>query len=187
MQTFKANIEIIGINPFVFVPENVLTELFIQAGKDKGPIPISGLINGKPYKQTLVKYRGFWRLYINTIMLKSSPKRIGETIEISVAFDASSRKLIPHPKLINALQENSEAKTVFDALIPSRQHEIVRYIGSLKTEESVDRNVARAINFLTGKERFIGRDKPWTTDRKNPPENISNAMVSRPESQGGIT
>lgn len=30
----------------------------------------------------------------------------------------------------------------------------------LKTEESVDRNVLTAVDFLLGKERFIARDKP---------------------------
>ena len=33
-------------------------------------------------------------------------------------------------------------------------------IANLKTEKSVERNVTRAINFLLGKERFVGRDKP---------------------------
>src|SRR5690606_41266848 len=62
--------DIIGVNPFVFVPEDILKAIFEQAGKDKGPIPIKGLVNGKPYTQTLVKYSGEWRLYINMIMLK---------------------------------------------------------------------------------------------------------------------
>ncbi len=37
---------------------------------------------------------------------------------------------------------------------------VVRYIGSLKTEESVDRNIVRAIRHLNGKEGFAGR-WPW--------------------------
>ncbi|WP_245545484.1 YdeI/OmpD-associated family protein [Fluviicola taffensis] len=47
---------------------------------------------------------------------------------------------------------------MFRGLTPSLQNEIVRYIANLKTEESVERNVIKAINFLLGKERFIGRD-----------------------------
>jgi len=47
-----------------------------------------------------------------------------------------------------------------DSLRPSLQKEIVRYISFLKTEESIDRNVDNAIQFLLGKKRFIGRDKP---------------------------
>jgi hypothetical protein len=74
---FQATIDIIGINPFVFIPENILKDIFKQAGKEKGPIPVKGTINAKPYKQTLVKFKGYWRLYINTTMLKNSPNRIG--------------------------------------------------------------------------------------------------------------
>jgi hypothetical protein len=32
---FKAIIEIIGINPFVYIPENILENIFKQAGKNK--------------------------------------------------------------------------------------------------------------------------------------------------------
>ena len=159
MKTFKAPIEIIGINPFVFVPDAILQYIFKDAGKDRGHIPIHGAINGKPYKQTLVKYSGHWRLYINTTMLKDSPKRIGETIEISVQFDPVERTIKPHPKLVKALKASPVAKKAFEALSPSRQKEIVRYISSLKTAESIDKNIKRAIEFLSGKGNFAGRDK----------------------------
>lgn len=158
MTSFKAKIEIIGINPFVFVPKPILEELFREFGKDKGPIPIKGTINGKDYKQTLVKFSGEWRLYINTIMLPKSPSRIGEEVEISIAIDPSDRTIHPHPKLVQALKENPKANEVFMNLAPSLQNEIVRYIANLKTEASVDRNVIKAIDFLLGKQRFIGRD-----------------------------
>ncbi len=159
-QRFNATIDMIGINPFVFVPEEILIELFKQSGKDKGHIPIKGTVNGKEYIQTLVKFKGSWRLYINTEIVKNSPKRIGETIEVTVEFDPADRTIEPHPKLIKALKENPNAKAVFDNLSRSGKHEIVRYISYLKTEESIDRNIIRAIDFLQGKGRFVGRDKP---------------------------
>jgi hypothetical protein len=160
MQKFRAEIKIIGVNPFVFVPEKILAKIFKQAGKDKGKIPIRGTINDLPYKQTLIKYSGDWRLYVNTSMLKNSPKRIGETVELTIEFDPSDRSIEPHPKFVKALNENKRAKRVFDSLPPSLQFEIVRYIANLKTVESIDRNVVRAIDFLLGKARFVGREKP---------------------------
>ncbi|MNV03273.1 hypothetical protein D3C71_935330 [compost metagenome] len=155
--SFHAVIDIIGINPFVYVPELILENLFRASGKDKGPIPIRGLINGKEYKQTLMKYSGHWRLYINTQMLVNSPKRIGETVELSVAFDPEERKVEMHPKLAEALRGNPEANGIFESLTPSHKLEIVRYIANLKTEASVEKNVEKAINYLLGKERFVGR------------------------------
>lgn len=160
MHSFKAQLHSIGINPFVFVPDEILAALFKAFGKDKGQIPICGTINEKPYKQTLVRYSGEWRLYINTVMLKDSPKRIGEIIEVTIAFDSEDRTIKAHPLLTKALQENKEAKKVFDALPPSRQKEIVRYISNLKTDESRLRNIAKAIGFLIGENKFVGRDKP---------------------------
>lgn len=160
MFSFHAEIHIIGVNPFVFVPEVILFQLFQEAGKDKGPIPIHGQINGKTYTQTLVKYSGVWRLYINTSMLKNSPKRIGETIHLTLAYDPQTREIDIHPLLAAALEENQEAGFVFAKLSPSRRLEITRYISRLKSEESRIKNIDRAIQFLLGKERFVGRDKP---------------------------
>lgn len=155
--SFHATLEIIGINPYVQLPEPILTEIFNQAGKNKGHIPVSGTVNKLPYQQTLLRYSGLWRLYINTLMLKNSPKRIGEIIAVTISFDPSDRTIQPHPELMAALARNLDAKAKFDALSPSMQKEMVRYISSLKTVESRNRNIEKAISFLLGKSPFIGK------------------------------
>lgn len=160
MRAFEAELKIIGINPYVSVPEKLLASIFKKAGKDKGKIPIKGTVNKVPYTQTLVRYAGEWRLYINTKMLKDSPKKIGTTLKVTAEFDGADRTIAPHPKLALALNKNKKAKAVFDQLRPSLQLEVVRYIANLKTEASIDKNVTKAIDFLLGKERFVGRDKP---------------------------
>lgn len=157
---YKSELKIIGINPYVDVPDDLLQLLFTASGKSKGYIPITGKVNANPYKQTLVKFKGEWRLYINTTMLKNSPKRIGEIIELSVRFDPKPRTIDAPEQFISALKKEKTAKVVFDTLSPSRQHEIIRYLAGLKSEEALQKNIARAINFLLGKERFVGRDKP---------------------------
>ncbi|MBI1779971.1 MAG: YdeI/OmpD-associated family protein [Sphingobacteriales bacterium] len=160
MKKFKATIEIIGVNPYVLLPETVLNNLFKEAGKDKGPIPVKGIIEGHAYVQTLVKYRGKWRLYINGPMIKTAKKDVGDTVNMTVEFDAAERTHTIHPKLAKALLKNKEAKKVFEKLSPYKQKEIIRYINHLKSKEAVERNIKRAISFLLEKERFIGRDKP---------------------------
>lgn len=74
MIKFKAKIEIIGVNPFVFLPEKVLQQIFAQAGKDKGKIPVRIKIDGHEFPQTLIKWSGAWRLYLNTPMRKAAKK-----------------------------------------------------------------------------------------------------------------
>ena len=155
---FTTEIKIIGINPFAFVPEEALNYVFHQAGKDKGQLPITMKIDGYEFKQTLVKYAGDWRLYLNMPMRKAAGKDVGDTASFEIEFDAEERTIRINPKLEQALVENKQAKDVFDSLAPHLQKEIIRYISNLKTEESVNRNVKKAIQFLLGKERFIGRD-----------------------------
>lgn len=159
-EKFSAQIEIIGINPFVYLPDDVLQSIFIQANKDRGKIPVTIKIEGHEFTQTLIKYSGHWRLYLNTPMRKAALKEVGDTVTIEIRYDPKKRTIPPHPKFIEALNQNQEAKDAYDNLRPSLQLEIVRYLSFLKTEESIDRNVTRAVNFLLGKQRFIGRDKP---------------------------
>lgn len=161
--SFKAEINIIGINPFVFVPDKILEKIFKQAGKQKGAIPVKGLINNNAYRQTLVRYDNAWRLYINTTMLKDSPKRIGEMIAVEIVFDHEPRDIETPPLFIKALKANKTASAVFQSLSPSLQKEIIRYLARLKTRQSLEDNTTRAIQFLLGKERFIGRDLPTPT------------------------
>ncbi len=158
--TFTAVIEIIDINPYVLLPDEVLEGIFQQANKCKGPIPIKGTIEHFSFIQTLVKFRGEWRLYLNTPMRNAINTVVGDIAKFSISYDPVVRKNIMHPKLAKALNENPDAKEVFDQVRPSLQKEIIRYINQLKTEESIDRNVDNAIQFLLGNRRFIGRDKP---------------------------
>lgn len=154
---FTARLEIIGINPFIFIPGEVLQEIFEASGKHKSPIPVKGTVNGLKYQQNLMKYVGEWRLYVNLTMLKDSPKRIGELLEISIEYDNSDRSIPIHPKLDQAIRENPVTLYNFENLIPSRRLELVRYINNLKTEESIQRNIDKIIRHLKGEIDFFGK------------------------------
>ncbi|HSZ87564.1 MAG TPA: YdeI/OmpD-associated family protein [Puia sp.] len=158
MNSFSAKILIIGVNPYVLLPASLLKEIFKKAGKNKGPIPVCGTINEKKFTQTLVRYSGKWRLYLNTPMRKSAGIDVGDIANVEISYDPSERTTPMHPKLKAALEKNKKALTEFNKQIPSRKKEIMRYINSLKTEESLERNIKRAIGSLTGKDKFIRRN-----------------------------
>ena len=159
MKRFSAKIQIIGVNPFVLLPASLLKDIFQKAGKDKGAVPVQLKIGGKDFIQNLVKYSGKWRLYLNTPMRKAARKDVGDAIDIQIDFDPKPRTTPMHPKLKKAFKENQIAKKAFEKLSPSRQKEILRYINFLKSEESVDKNIQRAIAHLTSSKPFIGRKK----------------------------
>jgi uncharacterized protein YdeI (YjbR/CyaY-like superfamily) len=143
-----AKIYKIGINPFIFLPRPVLKKIFTDAGKDKGQIPISVEIDKTRFLQTLVKYSGKWRLYLNTPMRKAAGRDVGDKISVSVNYDPAERITVMDPKLKIALKKNKTAGSVFDKLSPSRKKEIMRYINNLKTEVSRKRNIDRTIMLL---------------------------------------
>jgi len=159
MPSFSAKILLIGINPYVLLPAGVLKYLFDKAGKQTGAIPVYIIINEKKFIQNLVKYSGKWRLYLNTPMRKAAGKDVGEIIDIQIEYDDEKRITPMHEKFALALNKNRKAKDCFNSLPPSKQKEILRYLNNLKTEQSVLKNIKRAINFLLGKENFIGRSK----------------------------
>lgn len=157
MKFFSTKIHIIGVNPYVLLPSSLLKYILQKAGKDKGAIPVQLKIGGKDFIQNLVKYSGKWRLYLNGPMRKVAGKDVGDKIDIQIDFDARPRTIPMHSKLKNAFKENKEAKNAFEKLSPSRQKEILRYINFLKSDESVDKNIKRAISYLTGRQSFVGR------------------------------
>src|SRR5688572_17250242 len=110
MVTFTAQIHKIGINPVVDPPDDVLAELFAQAGRSKGPIPVRGKVNGARYLQTLVKYGGAWRLYINGKMLKESGLKVGDEARIEIEFDPKPREVAMSRALVTALRKDKSAK-----------------------------------------------------------------------------
>jgi hypothetical protein len=155
--SFTATLDIIGINPFVFVPEEILDRIFDESGRNKSPIPVKGTVNGKEFTQNLMKYLGEWRLYINLTMLKNSPKRIGEVIEVVLEYDDSDRSIAIHPQLEKSIRESALAAKNFENLIPSRRHELIRYINNLKTEASIQRNIEKIMKHLHGETDFYGK------------------------------
>jgi len=152
MKSFSAKILIIGINPYVYLPAPVLEAIFKQAQKNKGPIPVRGTLNGKSFQQTLVKYQSAWRFYLNTPMRRAAGIDVGDTARVRVEYDPEPRTHPMNPALARALARNRVAKAAFQALAPSRQKEVVRYLNHLKAAASVERNVKKVIQHLSGKE-----------------------------------
>ena len=151
MLRFSATIEKLGINPVVDPPDDILAVIHEQAGKSKGPIPVRGTLNRSDFVQTLVKYKGKWRLYVNGKMLKASGLSVGDTGDFEIEFDPAERKVPVPPKFRVALDIDPRVAQAFDKLTPGRQKEILRYLNSMKSEEALERNIERVLDQLRSK------------------------------------
>lgn len=157
-RAFSAEILIIGVNPYVRPPDSVLKFIFKQSGKETSPIPVEGTVNGAPFQQSLVRYSGDWRLYINGIIAKAAGLKftksvtsiVGQKIKVSIAFNPTP-PIFPIPILFQkALHRDKKAKAAYEKLTLGRQKEIARYLGFLKNEDSLKRNVERVLQHLHG-------------------------------------
>ena len=150
MQKFSATIHKIDINPYVQVPDDILRKLQQDANKEKGPIPVKGTLQGKPFSTTVVKFRVLWRLYLNTDMHRAANVDVGDHVTINIQVDHTPRTVTAPRRFTLALSKNKRAKDAFQKLAPSRQKEILRYLNSLKQAETLERNIEKVIQFLQG-------------------------------------
>lgn len=159
---FRSFIKIHGINPYVLVSAKRAAEL--KAGWRK-PMPVLVQINGKPDDPWPINMmpvgNGSFRLYLHETVRKASNTGVGDRVEVEVRFDAKYKSGPAHPMpawFRDALKKNPIAKKNWEALIPSRKKEILRYFASLKSAEARERNLARSMRVLCGKpERFMAR------------------------------
>ncbi|MES2331692.1 MAG: YdeI/OmpD-associated family protein [Bacteroidota bacterium] len=141
--SFTATIYKVGINPCVPVPKRI-TDKMLPA---KGFIPVKGKINGHSFVQTLVPIKDEeYRLYVNGPMLKGGNAKNGDAAKFVI--EQNLHPEIRDPKMLPQFKKRlteERLMNVFKKLKPSRRKEILKYMGFLKTEESVQRNIVKVI------------------------------------------
>lgn len=154
-------------NPCVEVPPAVVAALKAESGRNQS-LPVQATLQGKPFKANVMKYRGAWRLYLNGVMRKRTGVEVGQRVRVTLRHDPRPRSTPVPPAFAAALARDRRARTAFAALAPSRRKELLRYLGNLKREESLKRNVAKMLRYLKGIEieaspsGLYRREKPQT-------------------------
>jgi hypothetical protein len=160
---FSADINIIGVNPYVLVTAEQAQEL--KPGWKK-PMPVLVQVNGLPNPAWKINMMpvgdGNFYLYLHGDVRKASNTNVGDTVTIDVQFneDYKSGPADHMPDwFAEALDNYPVAKKSWDELPPSRQKEMARYLGGLKSEEAKQRNLDKALRMLSGESgRFMARD-----------------------------
>ena len=137
------------INPCVRVPTAVVAALRAESGKSQA-LPVRGTLQGKPFKANVVRYLGAWRLYLNGVMRKRAGVGPGDRVSVVLRHDPLPRREKVPPAFAKALAGDVRAQATFKALPPSRRKELLRYLNSLKREESLKRNIAKMMRYLKG-------------------------------------
>lgn len=163
---FQALIEIRGINPYVHVSAPRAERL--RKGWRK-PLPVLVRINGepaaKPWRINMMPAGdGSFYLYLHDSVRKASASAVGDRVTVELDFDSAYRNgpLHPMPRWFSAaLRKHPPAQVSWSRLPPSRKKEILRYFAGLKSPDARQRNLARALDVLSGAPgRFMARS--WT-------------------------
>ena len=128
-------------------------------------LPVLVRIDGKPnnaHRTSMMPAGdGGFYLYLNDLVRRAAGVVVGDRVTVQVEFDPSYRNGPQHPMpafFRRALKENRKAWTNWNALIPSRKKEVLRYFAQLKSHEAVARNTERALHVLSGHPgRFMAR------------------------------
>ncbi len=150
---FQAQIYQTGINWCVDVPD----EITAQLPKQKGYIKIKGQINGFDFTQTLVPVKNAsYRLFVNFIMMKGGKTALGEIAGFVIEQDTTpEEKRYPVPDLLaKALQEN-DLGLIFESLTPARKKDILKYLSFVKTETTMQKNIAKLVAQLKDKTKNV--------------------------------
>jgi hypothetical protein len=113
MQTFSAKVGKIDLNPYVEVPDDILRKLQQDAKKERGPIPVKGMLQGKPFSTTVVKFRGMGRLYLDTPTRQAAKVDVGDQVTIHVQLDQAPPKVRCHESLRSRFRKTKQPKKHF--------------------------------------------------------------------------
>ena len=160
--TFKAPILIREGNPYVLVSSARAKTIKPDWKK---PLPVLIQINGQPNPPWRINMmpvgNGSFYLYLHGDVRKASQTGVGDTVQVKITFDPTYKNGPMHPMppwFKSALTKTPNAKQSWEALPPSRQKELLRYLANLKSKEAQERNTKKAIEVLSGiTGRFMAR------------------------------
>ena len=132
-----------GGGAFVRIPFDV-EQVF---GKKR--VPIQAIINGEPYRGTLVRMGEPCHILgiLKEIRLRIG-KDIGDEVEVILEQDTQPRLVEVPPELQQALEKAPHAKMRFEKLSYTHRKEVVRAILEAKRDETRRKRIVKTIDLL---------------------------------------
>jgi hypothetical protein len=110
--------------------------------------PVTGTVNGVPFRSRLMVYGGQTVLGLTNAFRAEARLAEGDEVEVVIDRDDAPREVEIPPALQAALDGDAKAREAFDALSFTHRREYARWIAEAKREETRDRRAAKAIELL---------------------------------------
>jgi hypothetical protein len=150
---FKVKIEgkEIGAVTAITPPVEVL-EVFGTRGR----VPITGTINGFPFRSSLMPMGGCHRMPVNKTLREGAGVKAGDVVEVVMERDEAPRTVEPPALLKKLLGKSKTAKANWEKLPFTHKKEIAIWIDGAKQEETRARRLARAMQVLEAGTKWTG-------------------------------
>jgi len=131
---------------YVLFPYDVM-----EAFGTKGRIPVKAIIEGEPYRGSLVKYGQPQHMFpLLKAIREKLGKSIGDTIEVTLELDQEARTIDVPNDLKKALKAEKLDKA-FERLSYTHQKEYVKWIEEAKKPETRANRIVKTIAILVEK------------------------------------
>ena len=125
------------------VPAEVVEAL----GQTKRP-PVSVTINGYTFRSTVAVLGGRFMVGVSNEVRANAGVAAGDRVEVEMELDTAPREVTVPPELAAQLAKDAAASRAYEALSYSKKRLIVDPVANAKTDETRDRNVAKAMASL---------------------------------------
>ncbi|HZY79309.1 MAG TPA: YdeI/OmpD-associated family protein [Cyclobacteriaceae bacterium] len=127
----------------IVVPDDAVEKL----GAGKRP-PVNITINKFTYRNTVAVMGGKYMIGVSQAIREQANVKGGDKVEVTLELDTKPREVVLHPDFRKALATSKTAQKFFDTLSYSSKLRFTIPIDAAKTDETRNRNIAKAIDNL---------------------------------------
>jgi Bacteriocin-protection, YdeI or OmpD-Associated/Domain of unknown function (DUF1905) len=110
--------------------------------------PVRGTVDGTDFRTTVAVYGNRYYIGFNKELRERAGIAIGDRVQVALELDPQPRTVEVPPALAAALESDSKARAVFEALSYTHRNEYARWIAEAKRDETRDRRVDKALAML---------------------------------------
>jgi hypothetical protein len=114
----------------------------------KARAPVRGTVNGTEYRTTVAVYGGTYLIGFNRELRERAGIAIGDEVGVTLELDDEPRTVEVPPALAKGLQQDPEARKIFDGLSYTHRREYAQWIAEAKRDDTRERRAARALEML---------------------------------------
>lgn len=122
----------------------------------KARVPVSGTINGFPFRSSLMPMGGCHGMAVNKTMREGAKAQAGDVVEVVMQRDVDERTVEAPPELAQELEKNKKARDRWDSLAYTHKKEMANCIRDAKQEETKQRRLAKVMDVLKTGKKWTG-------------------------------